>query len=73
VGRPPWWRYYEPPRWFPDWLHMLVCTHCRATMRYLRELDRPHHATVYTQARKRIGRCAAGLGWPLGPVRRSRG
>jgi hypothetical protein len=29
--------------------------------------------TVYTQARKRIGRCAAGLGWPLGPVRGTRG
>lgn len=34
---PPWWRYYEPPRWFPAWLHRLACTHCRGLNRYGRE------------------------------------
>lgn len=36
-NKPPWWRWYEPPRWFPDWLHMLACTHCRGISRYVRK------------------------------------
>jgi hypothetical protein len=36
----PWWRYYEPPRWFPDWLHRLACTHCRGIVRYCRDYER---------------------------------
>jgi hypothetical protein len=27
--RPPWWQWFEPPQWFPKWLHVLACTHCR--------------------------------------------
>jgi hypothetical protein len=37
TGPPPWWRYYEPPRWFPAWLHRLACTHCRGLNRYGRQ------------------------------------
>lgn len=40
TGPPPWWRYYEPPRWFPRWLHRLACTHCRGLERYGRQLMR---------------------------------
>lgn len=34
---PPWWRYYEPPRWVPKWLHLIVCTHCRGMRAYARK------------------------------------
>lgn len=37
VKPPPWWRWYEPPRWVRSWLHLIVCTHCRHGMRSLRE------------------------------------
>jgi hypothetical protein len=39
-GPPPWWRWYEPPRWFPRWLHLAACTHCRAMSRYVRDQER---------------------------------
>lgn len=38
--KPPWWRWYEPPRWFPGWLHMLTCTYCRGIVRYCRDEER---------------------------------
>jgi hypothetical protein len=39
-AKPPWWRWYEPPRWFPNWLHMRTCTFCRGIVRYCREQER---------------------------------
>ena len=32
-GKPPWWRWYEPLLWFPDWLHRRTCTFCRGLRR----------------------------------------
>ena len=32
--KPPPWRWYEPPRWFPAWLHRLTCTFCRGMSTY---------------------------------------
>ncbi len=39
-SKPPWWRWYEPPPWWPGWLHALTCTHCRHLARHVRELRR---------------------------------
>jgi hypothetical protein len=39
ASRPPWWRWYEPPRWFPGWLHLRTCTFCRGITRYVREQE----------------------------------
>jgi hypothetical protein len=44
AGPPPWWRWYEPPRWFPDWLHMRTCTFCRGGMRWVRQQERERRA-----------------------------
>ena len=43
ADRPPWWRWYEPPRWFPDWLHLRTCTFCRGMMAHLREQEAVRH------------------------------
>ena len=37
--KPPWWAYFEPPRWFPGWLHLLTCTHCRNISAWLDSPD----------------------------------
>lgn len=37
---PPWWAWYEPPRWFPKWLHLMTCTFCRGMGAHLREKGR---------------------------------
>ena len=37
-GQPPWWRWFEPPLWWPDWLHKLACTYCRGLRRYAKGL-----------------------------------
>ena len=39
-GQPPWWRWFEPPPWFPKWLHLLTCTYCHGLRRYGCELKR---------------------------------
>jgi len=36
-GRPPWWVWFEPPRCWPKWLHLLTCTYCHGWNRYFRE------------------------------------
>lgn len=40
AGPPPWWRWFEPPKSWPRWLHLLTCTFCREMGRYGRELRR---------------------------------
>lgn len=40
TGPPPWWHWFEPPRWFPGWLHRAACTWCRDMSRYVREQER---------------------------------
>ena len=40
TGKPPWWRWYEPPGCWPGWLHKLTCTYCRGFARYVRKLER---------------------------------
>ena len=40
TGKPPWWVWYEPPRWFPAWLHRATCTYCRGMAGYARDLKR---------------------------------
>lgn len=35
-GRPPWWRWFEPPRWWPKWLHLQTCTYCRGVRAHFR-------------------------------------
>lgn len=39
-GKPPWWRWFEPPDWFPVWLHLLTCTYCRGFRAHVREQRR---------------------------------
>jgi hypothetical protein len=39
ASRPPWWRWYEPPRWWPKWLHVRTCTHCRGASAWVREQE----------------------------------
>jgi hypothetical protein len=34
-GRPPWWVWFEPPRWWPRWLHLRACTFCRGRVAYI--------------------------------------
>ena len=40
TGKPPWWRWYEPPGCWPGWLHKLTCTYCRGFARYVRKLEK---------------------------------
>ena len=44
--KPPWWRWYEPPRWFPGWLHRRTCTFCRGMSRHVREQRRERRAVA---------------------------
>jgi hypothetical protein len=37
--KPPWWRWFEPPAWWPGWLHRITCTHCRGLAAYVRSLE----------------------------------
>lgn len=47
-GKPPWGRWYEPPRWFPAWLHLHACTFCRGMNGYVREQARERSNRVNT-------------------------
>lgn len=44
--KPPWWRWYEPPRWFPKRLHLLTCTFCQGISAYVRDQDRQRKAVA---------------------------
>jgi hypothetical protein len=67
TSKPPWWVWFEPPTWFPRWLHLLTCTYCRG----LRAI-RAWNARAFERAKGgepmtpsyRPGRIRSGAGTP---------
>lgn len=39
TGKPPFWQWYEPGPWCPEWLHLRICTFCRGGMKHVREQE----------------------------------
>jgi len=65
--KPPWWRWYEPPSWWPGRLHAATCTHCRHLARYHKDRSQGGTDMGITKriARRREpkARCRCS-GWP---------
>jgi hypothetical protein len=38
--KPPWWVWFEPPQWWPRWLHEATCTFCRHGRKWVKEQAR---------------------------------